>query len=427
MLSIILAVVFAALMILRVPIAIVTGVSTLFVLILGDYPLLVLGQFLSTGIQKYSLLAIPFFIFAGNLMNETGISKRIFDFAMTLVGHIKGGLGHVNVLASMIFAGISGAAVADAMGLGVVEIREMTARGYDKSFSCAITLASSIIGPIIPPSIGFVVYAVLTDVSIARLFLAGCIPGVLVGLSLMVIIYYFAATGKQYCPLEPRKSPKQIVISFRDGFLALIAPLIILGGMVTGFATPTEAGVVATFYSIFVGLVYRELKWQGIKNSLMKTCTSCGTISFILANAYVLSWFLTTERTAVVLQEAIMSLTQNKYLILLLLNIFLLLLGCVLEGIPAKIIVVPILLPLLNEVGIDLIHFGVIITLNLLIGYTTPPIGVGLFAITSISDIKFEELVKSMLPFYIPLVICLFVVTYIEPLTMWLPNLLMPR
>ncbi len=427
MLSIVLALVFALLMILRMPIAIVTGVSTLLVLILGDYPLMVLAQFLSGGIQKYSLLAIPFFILAGNLMNETGMSKRIFDFAMAMVGHIKGGLGHVNVLASMIFAGISRSSLADAMGLGVVEIREMTARGYDRSFSAAINVASSLIGPIIPPSIAFVVYAVLADVSIGRLFLAGFVPGIMVGLSLMIMIYYFATTGKQHCPVEPKKSFEKRVISFKDGALALIAPIIILGGMVTGFATPTEAGVVAAFYSILVGLIYREITWKGIQDSLVKTCISCGTISFILANAYVMSWFITTERTAVLLQEAIITLTHNKYKILFLLNIFMLLLGCVLEAIPAKIIIVPILVPLLNEVGIDLVHFGVIITVNFLIGYITPPIGVGLFAMTSVANIKFEDLVKSVFPFYIPLIICLIIVTYLEPMVLWLPNLLMPE
>lgn len=417
---------FLVLLAVGVPVSISMGISTLIAMVLGGYTVKALALMTSRGVDSFLLLAIPFFILAGNLMNSTGITRRIFDFSEAVVGHVSGGLAQVNVLASMIFSGISGTAVGDAAGLGIIEMKAMTERGYGKPFSAAVTLASSVVGPIIPPSVPFVVYAFLAQVSIAKLFVAGLVPGVLIGLTLMITNYYLVRSGRVVCPPPQPFRWSEVWRSLRGGFFALIAPLVILWGMLGGVVTPTEAGLLAVVYAVFVGVVYRELKWADLSQVVRDSLYSTATIMFLIGVGTAMGWVVAAERLPVVLSGALLSMTQNKYVMLMIINILLLVLGLVMEGIPIKLILLPILLPILDSLGIDRLHFGVVMTYNLLIGLATPPVGLGLFVMSSVTRLSIDRLVRAVVPFYIPMIIALLVLTYVPALTLWLPNLLMP-
>ena len=388
-----------------------------------EVPLKVVPQMMTSAVNSFPLMAIPFFMLAGALMNTAGITRRLFEFANCLVGHITGGLGHVNVAASMLFAGMSGSAVADAAGLGTVEIEAMTQYGYDRDFSAGITAASATIGPVIPPSIIFIIYGVLAEVSIGALFLAGFIPGVLMGLSLMVRIYLIAR--KRNYPVSPRPPFRQILTAFKAAFLPLLTPVIIIGGILAGVFTPTEAAVVAVVYALFLGVIYRELTLRGLWETIHKVGIQTATIMIITATANVLGWILIRSRIPQLVAESILTVTDNPYLILLFLNILLLVNGCVMEVIAALVILTPILVPMVKMVGIDPVHFGVVMTLNLMIGLLTPPLGMGLYTVQKVAGISFGRTAKAAFPFLLPLIIVLLLVTYIPDISLFLANMVL--
>lgn len=417
--------VFLALILLRVPISIAIGGAVTLAFLTSDFSnaLQIIPQQMLEGFNKASLTAVPFFIMAGNLMNVTGVTDRIFAFANALVGHFRAGLAQVNVLSSMIFAGISGAAVADCAGLGAVEIKAMRERGYRGDFSAAITVASSVIGPLIPPSIGLVIYAFLAQVSIERMFLAGLVPGLLVGLSLM--FYLRLRATREHFPTQPRASRHEIVATGKHGFLALLAPAIILGSIMTGFVTATEAGVLACLYCIGLGLWYRELTWHKFRTALTDTTSMTAVIMVIIAFSIAMGWVLAIEQAPQRIADQMFALTENHNVFLLLLLVFIVIVGCVVEGVPAKLILVPTLLPVIDAYGIDRVHFGIIIQLGLLLGIATPPMGIGLYIVSHVGRVRFEDVTLAVLPMLIPLFLVLLLLTFLPGLVTFLPDLIL--
>jgi tripartite ATP-independent transporter DctM subunit len=379
------------------------------------------------GVTSTTLLAVPFFILAGNLFNACGLSRRIWDFAQHLVGHWRGGLGHAMTVAEMILSGISGSALADEAALGVIGIPAMEKAGYRRNFAAALTLSVSVLGPIIPPSINMIIYGVIADVSIARLFIGGVIPGIIIGCCIMGMVYYFAVKGIEPCPVQSRKTLPEITISFVRNSPTLFVPVFIILGMGIGLVTPTEVGVIASVYALVLGLFYREVSWENLKGSLKDSVKSTSLIMYIIAVSTVAGWIYTFEGTSHKIAEFILHITANKYVVLLLINIFLLILGCLLEPIPALILTTPIFLPMIKQLGVDPVHFGLIICYNITIGIITPPMGIGLYVMKSVVDISFEDLVKACLPFLIPILGSLFLITYIPELTTFLPNLIMGK
>ena len=416
---------FLLLILLRVPISIAIGASTLLTFLTSDFSnaLQIIPQQMLEGVNKASLTAVPFFIMAGNLMNVTGVTERIFNFANALVGHLKAGLAQVNILSSMIFAGISGAAVADCAGLGAIEIKAMRERGYRGDFSAAVTVSSAVIGPLIPPSISLVIYAFLAQQSIERMFLAGLVPGILVGLSLMMYVRIRAQF--QDFPTQPRASARQVAGTARDGFLALVAPAIILGSIMSGFVTATEAGVLACIYCIVLGLWYRELTMKKFIEALTDSSMMTAVIMMIIAFSIAMGWLLAIEQAPQKVAEQVFALTDDKNVFLGLLLVFIIIVGCVVEGVPAKLILVPTLLPVIDAYGIDRVHFGVIITLGLLIGIATPPMGIGLYIVSEVGRVRFERVAIAVLPFLLPLFAALIIVTYVPAIVTFLPDLVL--
>jgi tripartite ATP-independent transporter DctM subunit len=416
---------FLALMMARVPVSIAITVAAIVAIVGGGYSLVQVPQIVASSTKSVPLMAIPFFILAANLMNAFGISQKIFDFATAAIGFMRGGLAQVNVLASMIFAGISGAAVADAAGLGTIEVRAMDRAGYKPDFSAAVTLASSTIGPIIPPSIMMLIYSVTANVSPAAMFLAGLVPGAVIGLILMATIYFRVVTGKQECPDPIPFSLARLARTAVDGLFALVTPVIILWGMVGGVVTPTEAGVLAVAYSLVLGAFYRTLRFRELRVVLRETSITTAHILYILAVSHLLSYILVSEGVAYDLSDAISRSTDDPYLFLVLANIFLLILGCLLETLPAMLIAVPVFLPAVDALGIDRVHFGVVVIFNLLVGIITPPMGIGLYILISISRVRFGELVSAVIPYLITLLIALGLITFVPALTLFLPNVLL--
>ncbi|EIM77417.1 TRAP-type C4-dicarboxylate transport system, large permease component [Nitratireductor aquibiodomus RA22] len=416
---------FVALILLRVPITMAIGLAVLSALIYAGFSdtLYIIPLQVLDGVDNPSLLAIPFFIMAGNLMNGVGMTDRIFNFASALVGHMRAGLAQVNVVSSLLFAGVSGAAVADCAGLGTIEIKAMRERGYPAPFAAALTAASAVVGPIIPPSISLVVYAFLSNTSVARLFLAGIIPGLIVGMSLMAFNYLVAL--KQDFPREERKSLPQIGRSAIDGIAALVAPGIILVAILTGFTTATEAGVLACVYTIALGFVYRTFSFRMLWQALTETMTITSVIMIIIGFSHVMGWLLAIEQIPQQLADQILLFTESRTVFLLLLLGFLLLVGCFVEGVPAKLILVPMLLPIIDQFGIDRIHFGLIITLALLIGIATPPMGIALYIVAEVGKVPFEKVAVAILPFLIPLIVALLMITFVPELVLFLPNLVL--
>ena len=398
--------------------------SVAYMLIVGNIGYLVIPQRLTSGLDSFPLLAVPLFLLAGLLMNEFGITERIFAFALTVVGHITGGLGHVNVLASLIFAGMSGSAIADAGGLGAIEIEAMTKAGYRKGFSAAITASSSIIGPIIPPSIKMVIYGVIAGVSITEMFAGGIIPGILLGVLLMVIIFYRAKTGKEICPLSPKASFRDMVKAFKISFLPMLAPGIIVGGILSGIFTPTEAGGISVLYTVLLGLYYREVTLSRMISALEKTFFATATVLFLIAGGKVFAWLFALAKVPELFSTVLFSISSNKYVILFLVNVFLLIQGCFMSSSAGLIIVTPMLLDLAARIGVDPVHLGVFLCINLLIGITTPPVGMVLFTVAEVANIKVEEVIRSIIPFYLPLVAALMIITYFPQIVMFLPNML---
>ncbi|MEL7213725.1 MAG: TRAP transporter large permease [Pseudomonadota bacterium] len=423
--AILLFTVFIALILLRVPVSFAIGAAVVATFLTSDFStaMQVIPQQILEGVNKASLTAVPFFIMAGNLMNAAGVTDRIFNFANALVGHFRAGLAQVNVLSSMIFAGISGAAVADCAGLGAIEIKAMRERGYKPEFAAAITVASAVIGPLIPPSIGLVIYAFLAQQSIDRMFLAGVVPGVLVGLSLMLWVRAIAIFRK--FPTQPRAPVREVARTGVDGFLALLAPAIILGCILSGFVTATEAGVLACIYCIGLGLWYRELTWQTFFKALNETAMMTSVIMVIIGFSIAMGWLLAIEQVPQGVADWVFSLTESRAVFLALMMVFVLLIGCVVEGVPAKLILVPTLLPLVDLYGIDRVHFGIVLQLALLIGIATPPMGIGLYIVSEVGRVKFDKVALATLPLLIPLIVVLIMLAYIPALSTFLPDLIL--
>lgn len=417
---------FVLLAVLSVPIAIALGLAVIVTMaVFSPFPVLGMVQRMVTGIDSFVLLAIPLFMLTGRLMNEGGITDRIFEFARCLVGSIRGGLAHANVVASMIFAGMSGSAVADAGGLGMVEIKAMTDQGYRKEFAAAVTVASSTIGPIIPPSIPMVIYGAMAEVSVGRLFLGGFIPGVLMGLALMVLIYLWSF--REAMPRDPGYSLQRAWTTFRDAFLPLLTPVILLGGIVSGIFTPTEAGAVAAVYAFLLCVfVYRTVRLADIPSIVIETLITTAVVTFIISASSGFSFLLIVGKIGEVLVQSVSTLTQNPLIVLFIINVVLLLLGSLMEAGVLLILLTPILVPMMSRLGVDLVHFGVIIVLNLMIGVATPPVGMCLFVVSEANNIKLETLMREVVPLVVPLIVVLFLITYVPDLVLLVPRWLMP-
>jgi tripartite ATP-independent transporter DctM subunit len=409
----------------QLPVAIVLGVSSLGSIVLsGDYPLSIIITRMFSGIDSYTLIAIPMFILAGSLLNESGATMKMFDFADALVGRFRGGLGHTNVFASVLFAGLSGSAVADSAGLGRIEIESMTKKGYKPEFSSAITASSAVIGPIIPPSIPMIVYGAMTGESVIRLFAGGIIPGLLTALFLMLMVYIIARKTPNF-PVSDHGTLEVIFATFKRAFLPLMAPVIILGGIFSGFYTPTEASVVTVLYVIILDIfVYKTLKLKDYKRILLQTILDSAAVLIIISTASVFGWLLAVEKIPQLLTSWLSVFMANPIIILLLINLILLFLGCFVEGLAVMAILIPVFVPLIIEAGLSPIHFGVLMVYNLMVGTVTPPLGMSLFVISNITKISVGKLTRAMVPFYIPLVVTLLLISFFPQLVMFLPNLL---
>ncbi len=406
------------------PIYATLGFSSLLYVFIKDFMPLIVPQKIAMAANSFPLLAAPFFILMGNIMNHSGVTRRIFDFADTVSGWIIGGLGHANIVASIIFAGMSGAAVADAGGLGTIEIEAMKEKGYDVDFSAAVTAASATIGPIIPPSLPMIIYGVLADTSVGGLFIGGIIPGLLMGLSLMVMVYFIAK--KRNYPKRNFPTPKELWKSFKEAFWALLAPIILLLGILSGVFTPTEAAVVAAFYALILGLfIYKEITIRDLPKMILSTVETNGVVLALVMTAVLFGWNLSVAQVPQTMGRMLTSISENPLVVLLIIDLFLLFVGLFMEAIAAMMILVPILLPIANSLGISPIQFGLIVILNLMIGTITPPIGVVLYVTANVAKISFERVAKATFPFLIPLLIVLLLVTIFPQLTTFLPGVLM--
>jgi C4-dicarboxylate transporter DctM subunit len=409
-----------------VPIAFCLACISLVLLVKeGLSPLLVVQRMLAST-DSFPLLAIPFFLLAGNLMNIGGVTDRLFRFANCLVGHIRGGLAHVNVLCSMIFAGMSGAAVADAAGIGMVETKAMMDRGYDKDFSVAVTAASAIIGPIIPPSIIMIIYGVTAEVSIGRLFLGGFLPGIFMGVSQMILCYFISV--RRGYPREKRATLAELWQSFRRALLPLIAPVIIIGGILTGLFTATEAGCVAAIYAFALGVfVYREIRTNDLMRIVVDSMLTTASIVFIIASAGAFAYLLTFYRVPHLTAEFLSGLTRNPLIMVLLINVALVVLGCFLDAASIIIMAVPVLLPTLKALNIDLTYFGIVITVNMCLAMLTPPVGVVMYVMCQVMDMSVERYTKAIWPFLALITAVIAVMIFFPRILLFIPDLFLPE
>ena len=377
------------------------------------------------GLNSFTLLCIPGFVFAGSLMNQGGITERLIGFCNKIVGHITGGLAIANVVASMLFAGISGTALADTVSVGGVLIPSMKKEGYDADFSCAVTAASSCIGPIIPPSVPMIMAATMTGLSVSKMFVAGMVPGILMGLG-MIFVSWYISKKRHYPKAERRSTLKEVLVSAKESFFAILMTLIILSGICFGFVTPTEASILAVVYGIFVGFfIYKELTIPRLIESMKSTLTSSAGIMVWVGMANVFAYILTKEQIPQMVADAMLSLTSNKYIILILINLLLVFVGMFMETIAAILILFPVLLNLVLMVGVDPIQFGVMVVLNLVLGLCTPPVGVCLFAATNIGETKLTGVVKELIPYLISNFIVLGLVTFVPFLTSGIAEMLL--
>lgn len=423
-----LLVILAILVLLEMPIAFALPTAALLYLVIADtVPPMLVVQRIASGLESYVLLAIPLFILAGNLFNSAGIAARIFDFAVACVGHIRGSLGHVNIVASVIFSGMSGIAQADAAGLGAVEVREMKRHGFTPEFSAAITAVSSIIGPIIPPSGIMIIYAVLANVSVPDLFLAGIAPGVAMSVVLMGVVYWLASTGRITAPVVPRRTPAQIGRAFWRALPALAAPVFLIAGILTGFATPTQLGALTAVYAILVGFATRDLTPALLWKAIRDTVVTCGVLVFIIAAATPFSAILAIEGVPQQLAGLLLSISDNPLIVLLIVNVALLVFGTVMDTTAILLVAVPVLVPVMSMLGIDPVHFGIVMVVNLLIGTLTPPFGILLFVMTEVAKVDYRPLLRQVAPFYIPLFLFLLIVTYWPALSLTFPDYVFGR
>ncbi|HXZ44789.1 MAG TPA: TRAP transporter large permease [archaeon] len=408
---------------LNVPIGFVLAIATILaVLIQGTAPLEAIPLMIFGGASKFPLLAIPLFILAGGLMTTTGISTRLINLASALVGFIRGGLAMVTIVASMFFGEISGSAVAGAAAIGQVVIPAMEKKGYPKSFSAGVVSNAATLAIIIPPSIPMIIYAAMADTSVVKLFISGVIPGIIGGGLMMVLSYYFART-RDY-PAEAAFSPRGVGRALKDGFWALMIPVVIWGGIFGGIATATEVGGLAALAAILIGVfIYKELTWKDFWKTVVDSSMQTAVIMLIVATSAVLSWYLTNEGLPQQLAQAMLNLTQNKYLILFLLNIAFFVAGCFLHSAAAIILIVPIVLPLIKHLGIDPIHFGLMVTINLGVGQQTPPVATVLMTTCAIADLSMWEVFRTGFWYMMVLVLLTFLVTYVPQTGMWLVHL----
>jgi len=414
--------IFVLLIVLEVPVAfaMILAVFTS-MLAFTSTPVEIVVQRMPSGIDSFPLLAIPLFILAGNIMNGAGIANRIYDFSMALVGHIRGGLAQVNILGSMVFAGMSGVAQADAAGLGTIEIKHMKERGYDPAFAAACTAASAIIGPIIPPSVIMVVYAVTAGVSLTDLFLAGIVPGVLLGLTLMVLVYVQAMRGAITAPVESRSNVPAVGSAFVRALPALAAPTLLTLGLLSGAATPTELGALTVVYAVALGFLTRDLTVRSLLIHMRDSAITTGILTFIIAAAVPFGWLISVQNVSAALQELMAWINADKYTFLLIANLILLVAGLFMETTAILLIATPALLPVVKLYGIDPVHFGLIMILNLLVGSLTPPFGVILFICKHIAGVTFKQMVRATIPFYVPIILMLILITYVPQVSLWLP------
>jgi len=418
------------LFVLGIPVCVSIGLTCLAVLWfengLINIPLSLLPLKMMHGVNSFPLLAVPFFILAANVMNKGSITPRIFNFANSLVGHLRGGLGHVNVLASMIFAGMSGTAVADAAGLGALEIRAMRDQGYPLKFSTGITGASSVIGPIIPPSVAMVIYGWLSDVSVGALFIGGLVPGIMLGLALMgmtVVLSYRVSM-----PLQPRAPVVETLRLSRRAVLSLLTPVIIVGGIWSGIFTPTESGAVASAYAIVLGtVVYRELGVKELLEVFRHTIEFTAIILFIISVAGLYGWLMVRLQIPMNLAEGVVHLTTNPTLLLIILMVFFLIIGCFMSVIESVLIFTPIMVPMVTMMGIDPLFFGVVMVISLSVGVITPPFGNVIYVLVGITGQPFEAVVKALIPFLVPILITILVLILFPELVTYLPYKWMSR
>ncbi len=417
-----LIIIFIICLVLRFPIAYAIAITCLVYVFLEGIPLIILPMKMYSGIDVFVLLSIPGFILAGNLMNHGGITEKIIDFFNHIFGHIRGGLSLANIGASMLFAGISGTAVSDTASIGSVMIPAMKKEGYKAGFASAVTAASSTVGPIIPPSVPMIIAATLTGLSVGKLFLAGAIPGLLLGIGFIAVA--FVLSKNQPHQIRKRSSFPIVLRGFFDTFWALLMTFIILYGIIGGFFTPTEASIVAVLYAALIGLfVYRKLSLRLIPHIILDSFKTSASLMLLVGFSNLLGWILVTEKLPHLISESLLGFTTNRIVILIFINLILLMVGTFMETIAALLILFPVLLEVAVSVGIDPIQFGVIAVLNLIIGLTTPPVGVCLFVASSISKTSIDEVSRGVLPFVIVAVFVLLLVTYIPQLSLFLPNL----
>ena len=449
-----------------VPVAIaMAGSALVYVLVTGDVPPFVVVHRMVSGIDSFPLLAVPFFIFAGNLMNNAGITNRIYDFALALVGWLKGGLGHVNIIGSVIFAGMSGTAIADAAGLGTIEIKAMNDKGYDIGFSVGVTAASATLGPIIPPSLPFVIYGMMANVSVGQLFMAGIVPGGVMAILMMLTVAYYAHKYKwggdvafEWPRLAKALSELGVVIGFPlalwglvswglpfnwalilgfvglfaadwywkfDAVMPIMTPVLLIGGMSTGVFTPTEGAIAACVWALVLGLLwYRTLSWKMLAKVAMDTIETTSVVMFIVAAASIFGWLLTATRVTDAVAAWVLSFTHSPWIFLLLANLLMLFVGCFLEPTAAILILVPVLMPVVTQLGIDPVHFGLVMVLNLMIGLLHPPMGMVLFVLARVARLSIEKTTVAILPWLVPLLLSLILITYVPEISLWLPRTL---
>jgi tripartite ATP-independent transporter DctM subunit len=405
------------------PVAFALGLGcAVYMMMVGTIDIAIVAQRMIFGIDSFLLLSVPFFILAAEIMNTTGTTRRIFNFAHALVGHIPGGLAHVNVVNSMIFAGMSGSAIADAAGVGMMEVEAMEHAGYPRPFAAAVSAATSTVGPIIPPSIPMVIYGSIAQVSVGSLFLGGAVPGALMGLAMMGLIYVQAL--RRGFPREPRVTVRGFFSALIAGIPPLLAPAILLGGIYTGVFTPTEAAAAAVLYALVLGMVfYRELKARDIPRLLLRVVENTANIMFIVTTASVFGWILAREQIPQTIAAAFLEITRNPVLMLLILNVLFLILGMFMETLAVMLIFFPIVVPVVQAVGIDPVHFGVVVVLNLMIGLLTPPFGMLLFLMSGLTKLPMAVILKELVPYIVILIGCLLLSSLVPQVVMFLPNL----
>ncbi len=405
------------------PVAFALGVGcAVYLVMVGNIDIIIVAQRMIFGIDSFLLLSVPFFILAAEVMNTSGTTRRIFRFAHALVGHIPGGLAHVNVVNSMIFAGMSGSAIADAAGVGMMEVEAMVQEGYPKPFAAALSAATSTVGPIIPPSIPMVIYGSIAQVSVGALFLGGVIPGAIMGLAMMGLVYVQAL--RRGFPREPRVPFRGFLKAMLDGIPPLLAPAILLGGIYTGFFTPTEAAAVAVLYALILGVVfYREIGARQLPRLLLRVVENTAMIMFIVTTASVFGWILAREQIPQTIAATFLEVTRNPTLMLLILNVLFLILGMFMETLAIMLIFFPIVVPIVQTVGIDPVHFGVVAVLNLMIGLLTPPFGMLLFLMSGLTKQPMAAILRELVPYIVILVGCLLLISLFPQLVLFVPNL----